>query len=56
MGMNEELVLRNNLKQIRKSRKLSQDELAKIVGVSRNTISKMQPFHKNSVLYSYRED
>lgn len=40
--MNEELVLKNNLKEIRKSQKLSQDELAKIVGVSRNTISSIE--------------
>ena len=40
--MNEELVLRNNLKEIRKSQKLSQDELAKMVGVSRNTISSIE--------------
>lgn len=40
--MNDELVLRNNLKEIRKSQKLSQDELAKIVGVSRNTISSIE--------------
>lgn len=40
--MNEELILRNNLKEIRKSQNLSQDELAKIVGVSRNTISSIE--------------
>lgn len=40
--MNEELVLRNNLKEIRKSQKLSQDELDKMVGVSRNTISSIE--------------
>lgn len=40
--MNEELVLRNKLKEIRKSQKLSQDELAKMVGVSRNTISSIE--------------
>ena len=40
--MNEELVLKNNLKEIRKSQKLSQDELAKMVGVSRNTISSIE--------------
>ncbi len=40
--MNEELVLRNNLKEIRKQQKLSQDELAKLVGVSRNTISSIE--------------
>ena len=40
--MNEELILRNNLKEIRKQQKLSQDELAKLVGVSRNTISSIE--------------
>ncbi len=40
--MNENLVLKNNLKEIRKSQKLSQDELAKLVGVSRNTISSIE--------------
>ncbi|MDD5900171.1 MAG: helix-turn-helix transcriptional regulator [Lachnospiraceae bacterium] len=40
--MNNELVLRNNLKEIRKQKKLSQDELAKMVGVSRNTISSIE--------------
>lgn len=40
--MKEELVLRNNLKEIRKQQKLSQDELAKLVGVSRNTISSIE--------------
>lgn len=40
--MKEELVLKNNLKEIRKQQKLSQDELAKLVGVSRNTISSIE--------------
>lgn len=40
--MKKELVLRNNLKVIRKQQKLSQDELAKLVGVSRNTISSIE--------------
>lgn len=40
--MKEELALRNNLKEIRKQQKLSQDELAKLVGVSRNTISSIE--------------
>lgn len=40
--MKEELVLKNNLKQIRKQQKMSQDELAKMVGVSRNTISSIE--------------
>lgn len=40
--MNEELVLKNNVKQIRTEKKLSQAELAVIVGVSRNTISSIE--------------
>ena len=37
-----DLVLKNNLAAIRKVKKLSQAELAKIVGVSRNTISSIE--------------
>ena len=40
--MKEELILKNNLAQIRKDKKLSQAELAKMVGVSRNTISSIE--------------
>lgn len=40
--MKEELVLKTHLKEIRKQQKLSQDELAKLVGVSRNTISSIE--------------
>ena len=40
--MKEELVLKNNLKEIRKKQKLSQDELANMVGVSINTISSIE--------------
>ena len=36
--MDTELILRNNLKQARQEKKLSQSELAKLVGVSRQTI------------------
>lgn len=36
--MNEELVLKNNLKSLRSEKKLSQEELANLVGVSRQTI------------------
>ena len=36
--MDNELVLKNNLQAIRKAKKLSQDELAKIVGTTRQTI------------------
>ena len=37
--MDGELILKNNLKNVRAERKLSQMELAELVGVSRNTIS-----------------
>lgn len=40
--MDKELLLRNNLATIRKEKKLSQAELAKMVGVSRNTISSIE--------------
>ncbi len=40
--MNQELKLKNNLADIRKNKDLSQSELAKLVGVSRNTISSIE--------------
>lgn len=40
--MKKELVLKNNLKEIRKEKNLSQQELANLVGVSRNTISSLE--------------
>ena len=40
--MNEELILKNRLKEIRAEKKLSQAELAEMVGVSRNTISSIE--------------
>lgn len=40
--MNEELLLKNNLRQARAEAKLSQTDLAKLVGVSRNTISSIE--------------
>ena len=40
--MDNELILRNHLAAIRKEKKLSQTELAKLVGVSRNTISSIE--------------
>ena len=41
-AMDDSLVLKNRLKEYRKELNLSQDELAKIVGVSRNTISSIE--------------
>ena len=40
--MNEALVLKNNLKELRAEKKLSQTDLAEMVGVSRNTISSIE--------------
>ncbi len=40
--MNEQLVLKNNLREIRAEKGLSQSELAEMVGVSRNTISSIE--------------
>ena len=40
--MNDSLVLKNNLKEIRSEKKISQAELAQMVGVSRNTISSIE--------------
>ena len=40
--MDDELILRNNLAEVRKEKGLSQSELAKMVGVSRNTISSIE--------------
>ena len=39
---NDILILKNNLKQIRTENKMSQAQLAEIVGVSRNTISSIE--------------
>jgi len=40
--MNEALILKNHLKEIRAEKKFSQTELAEMVGVSRNTISSIE--------------
>ena len=40
--MKKELVLKNKLKEVRSKKKLSQQELADMVGVSRNTISSLE--------------
>lgn len=40
--MDETLVLRNHLAKVRKKKGLSQAELAKMVGVSRNTVSSIE--------------
>lgn len=41
-NMETELILKNHLKQARMEKKLSQNELAKLVGVSRQTISSIE--------------
>ncbi len=40
--MDEKLVLRNRLKEVRAAKNLSQEDLARLVGVSRNTISSIE--------------
>ena len=40
--MNDELKLKNNLKEVRTEKKLSQTQLAEMIGVSRNTISSIE--------------
>lgn len=40
--MDEKLVLKNHLKEVRAEKKLSQSQLAEMVGVSRNTISSIE--------------
>ncbi len=40
--MEDSLVLKNRLKEIRTEQKISQADLAKMVGVSRNTISSIE--------------
>jgi len=45
--MNEKLVLQNHLKSARSEKGLSQQQLADLVGVSRNTISSIETGHFN---------
>jgi len=40
--MNDELIMKNRLKEARNERMLSQSQLAELVGVSRNTISSIE--------------
>ena len=40
--MDNELILKNNLASARKEKRLSQADLAKLTGVSRNTISSIE--------------
>ena len=45
--MEKDLILRNHLKEIRSEKDLSQQELAHMVGVSRNTISSIETLRFN---------
>ena len=40
--MDEKLVLKNRIKEVRQNKGFSQEELANLVGVSRNTISSIE--------------
>ena len=40
--MEDKLILKNHLREVRAERKLSQNQLAELVGVSRNTISSIE--------------
>ena len=42
--MNESLILRNRIREIRKEKNIRQEELAKMVGVSRQTISSIEKY------------
>ena len=45
--MDDSLILRNRLREARAEKKLSQTALAKLVGVSRNTISSIETGQSN---------
>ena len=47
--MDNQLVLKNNLKQVRNNKGLSQANLAELVGVSRNTISSIETGQYNPI-------
>ena len=49
--MDEQLVLKNKLKEIRTEKGLSQSALAEMVGVSRNTISSIETGQFNASAY-----
>ncbi|MEA4912924.1 MAG: helix-turn-helix transcriptional regulator [Oscillospiraceae bacterium] len=40
--MEDKLILKNRLREVRSAKKLSQSQLAEMVGVSRNTISSIE--------------
>ena len=45
--MDDKLILKNHLKEARAEKKLSQTQLAEMVGVSRNTISSIETWQFN---------
>ncbi|MEE0061594.1 MAG: helix-turn-helix transcriptional regulator [Acutalibacteraceae bacterium] len=45
--MDDKLILKNNLKEVRKEKGISQQQLAEMVGVSRNTISSIETLQFN---------
>lgn len=45
--MDDKLILKNNLKDVRKEKGISQQQLAEMVGVSRNTISSIETLQFN---------
>ncbi len=45
--MDDKLILKNHLKEARAEKKLSQTQLAEMVGVSRNTISSIETGQSN---------
>jgi putative transcriptional regulator len=47
--MNDQLILHNRLAEVRKQKGISQGELAKMVGVSRNTISSIETGQFNPI-------
>ena len=42
VNLNDKLILKNHLKEMRAEKRLSQEDLAKLVGVSRQTISSIE--------------
>lgn len=42
VNLNDKLILKNHLKEMRAEKRLSQENLAKLVGVSRQTISSIE--------------
>ena len=51
--MDDKLILKNHLKEARAEKKLSQTQLAEMVGVSRNTISSIETGQFNPVSYTH---